>query len=165
MAAIAVVLGLCCCSSFSAVGSYMGGLVSGTEPHFLKTVEAPLMKELVEEIEKLTKEKDDMGNFGPGGPENEEDKKKLLDLFEKLKNSDICRTMKEKDFKSKITDYKSSMILRLPSFESIQKEQLLKSYLHGDGADATDKKKNFDEFGGMCMLTDDQWDSILSRLK
>ena len=63
------------------------------------------MKELVEEVEKLTKEKDDMGNFGPDGPENEEDKKKLLDLFEKLKNSDICRTMKEKDFKSKMVLY------------------------------------------------------------
>ena len=165
MAAIGVVLGLCCCSSLASVGSYMGGLVSGTEPHFLKNVEAPLMKKLVEEIEKLTKEKDDMGNFGPGGPGNEEDKKKLLDFFEKVKNSDVCRTMKEKDFKSKVDGYEWTDILRLPAFEYIQKEQLLKSYLHGEGADATDKKKNFDEFGGMCMMTDDQWDSILSRLK
>ena len=165
MAAIGVVLGLCCCSSLASVGSYMGGLVSGTEPHFLKNVEAPLMKKLVEEIEKLTKEKDDMGNFGPGGPGNEEDKKKLLDFFEKVKNSDVCRTMKEKDFKSNVDGYEWTDILRLPAFEYIQKEQLLKSYLHGEGADATDKKKNFDEFGGMCMMTDDQWDSILSRLK
>ena len=165
MSAIGIVLGLCCCSSLASVGSYMGGLVSGTEPHFLKNVEAPLMKKLVEEIEKLTKEKDDMGNFGPGGPGNEEDKKKLLDFFEKVKNSDVCRTMKEKDFKSTVDGYEWTDILRLPAFEYIQKEQLLKSYLHGDDADATDKKKNFDEFGGMCMMTDDQWDSILSRLK
>ena len=100
MAAIAVgLLALCCLSSSASVGSYMGGLVSGTEPHFLKTVEAPLMKELVEEVEKLTKEKDDMGNFGPDGPENEEDKKKLLDFFEKVRNSDTCKTMREKSSK------------------------------------------------------------------
>ena len=165
MSAIGVVLGLCCCSSLSAAGGWFGGFIPGTEPHFLKTVEAPLMKKLVEEIEKLTKEKDDMGNFGPGGPGNEEDKKKLLDFFEKVKNSDVCRTMKEKDFKSKMDGYEWTDILRLPAFEYIQKEQLLKSYLHGDDADATDKKKNFDEFGGMCMMTDDQWDSILSKLK
>jgi ABC-type phosphate/phosphonate transport system substrate-binding protein len=61
MAAIAVgLLALCCCSSSASAGSYMGGLVSGTEPHFLKTIEAPLMKELVEEVEKLTQEKDDI---------------------------------------------------------------------------------------------------------
>ena len=79
------------------------------------------MKELVEKVEKLIQEKDDLGNFGPGGPGDEEEKKKLLDFFEKVRNSDTCRTMREKDFKSKITDYKSSMILRLPTFESIQK--------------------------------------------
>lgn len=165
MAAIGVVVGLCCCSSFSAAGGWFGGFIPGTEPHFLKTVEAPLMKEVVEKIEELTKEKDDMGNFGPGGPTNDEDKKKLLDFFEKVKNSDVCRTMKEKDFKSKVDGYEWTDILRLPAFEYIQKQQLLKSYLHGDGADATDKKKNVDEFGGMCMMTDDQWDSILSKLK
>ena len=168
MAAIAVgLLALCCCSSSASAGSYMGGLVSGTEPHFLKTIEAPIMKELVEEVEKFTQEKDDIGTFNTttGGPETVEDKKKLLDFFEKVKNSDTCKTMREKDFKSKITDYKSSMILRLPTFESIQKIDLLKSYLHGDDADATNKKKNFDEFAGMCTMPDDEWDSFTSRLK
>ena len=166
MAAIAVgILALCCCSSSASAGSYMGGLVSGTEPHFLKTIEAPIMKELVEEVEKFTQEKDDLGNLGPGGPAEAEDKKKLLDFFEKVKNSDTCKNIKEKDFKSKITDYKSSMILRLPTFESIQKIQLLKSYLHGDDGLATEKKKNFDEFAGMCMMSDDEWDSLTSRLK
>ena len=112
MAGIAVgLLTLCCCSSSASAGSYMGGLVSGTEPHFLKTIEAPLMKELVEEVEKLIQEKGDLGNFGPDGPGDEEEKKKLLDFFEKVRNSDTCKTMREKDFKSKITDYKSSMIL------------------------------------------------------
>ena len=168
MAAIGVgLLALCCLSSSASAGSYMGGLVSGTEPHFLKTIEAPIMKELVEEVEKFTQEKDDIGTFNTttGGPETEEDKKKLLDFFEKVKNSDTCRTMREKDFKSKITDYKSSMILRLPTFESIQKIQLLKSYLHGDDADATNKKTNFDEFARLCTMPDDEWDSFTSSLK
>ena len=167
MAAIGVVLGLCCCSSSVSAGSYMGGLVSGTEPHFLKTIEAPIMKELVEEVEKLTQERIDIGKFNTttGQPGTDEEKKKLLDFFEKVKNSDTCRTMREKDFKSKITDYKSSMILRLPTFESIQKIQLLKSYLHGDDADATNKKKEFDEFAHMCTMSDDEWDSLTSRLK
>jgi hypothetical protein len=167
MTTIAVgLLALCCCSSSASAGSYMGGLVSGTEPHFLKTIEAPLMKELVEEVEKLTQEKDDIEKtMDPTGPGDEEEKKKLLDFFEKVRNSDTCKTMREKDFKSKITDYKSSMILRLPTFESIQKTQLLKSYLHGDDADATNKKKEFDEFGHMCTMSDDEWDSLTSRLK
>jgi hypothetical protein len=167
MAAIAIgLLALCCCSSSTSAGSYMGGLVSGTEPHFLKTIEAPLMKELVEEVEKLTQERDDIEKtMDPTGPGDEEEKKKLLDFFEKVRNSDTCRTMREKDFKSKITDYKSSMILRLPTFESIQKIDLLKSYLHGDDADATNKKKEFDEFGHMCTMSDDEWDSLTSRLK
>lgn len=166
MAAIAVgLLALCCCSSSASVGSYMGGLVSGTEPHFLKTIEAPIIKELVEEVEKLTQEKDDLGNFGPGGPGTDEDKKKLLDFFEKVKNSDTCMTMREKDFRSKINDYKSSMILRLPTFKSIQKKQLLKSYVYGDDGLATEKEKNFEEFAGMCMMSDDEWDSLTSRLK
>ena len=166
MAAVIVIfLGISCCSSLSIAGGWFGGFVPGTEPHFLKTVEAPLMKKIVKEVEKLTKTKDAMGNFGPDGPTNDEDKKKLLEFFEKVKISNTCKTIKEKDFKSKITDYKSSMILRLPAFKSIQKEQLLKSYLHGDDADATNKKTNFDDFAGMCMLSDDQWDSILSRLK
>ena len=168
MAAIAVgLLALCCCSSSVSAGSYMGGLVSGTEPHFLKTIEAPIMKELVEEVEKLTQEKDDMDKTmtDPSGPGTDEEKKKLLDFFEKVRNSDTCMTMREKDFKSKITDYKSSMILRLPTFESIQKIQLLESYLYGDDGLATEKKKNFDEFARMCTMSDDEWDSLTSRLK
>ena len=162
---IVILLGLSCCSSLSAAGGWFGGFIPGTEPHFLKAVEAPLMKKLVKEIEKLTKLREGMGNFGPGGPTNDEDKKKLSDFFERVRNSDTCKTMREKDFKSKVDGYKSSKILRLPAFESIQKEQLLKSYLHGDDADATNKKKEFDEFGHMCVMSDDEWDSLTSMLK
>jgi hypothetical protein len=166
MAAIIVILlGLSCCSSLSAAGGWFGGFIPGTEPHFLKTIEAPLMKKLDKKIQKLTQKRNDMGNFGPEGPTDEEDKKKLLDFFENVKNGDVCKTIKEKDFKSKIDGYEWTDILRLPSFEYVEKTQLLKSYLYGDGADATDKEKNLNEFGGMCMMSDDEWNLLTSKLK
>ena len=42
MAAIAAVVGLCCCSSLSAAGGWFGGFISGTKPHFFKTTEAEI---------------------------------------------------------------------------------------------------------------------------
>jgi len=53
MAAIIVVVGLCCCSSLSVVGGWFGGLIPGTEPHYLKTIEASEFKNNLESLEEM----------------------------------------------------------------------------------------------------------------
>ena len=55
MAAIAVVLGLCCCSSLSAAGGWFGGFIPGTEPNFLKEMKATEWKKLIVEMKVMNK--------------------------------------------------------------------------------------------------------------
>ena len=40
----AIVLGLCCCSSFSVAGGWFGGFIPGTDPHFVKTTKLDKVK-------------------------------------------------------------------------------------------------------------------------
>ena len=55
MAGIAVgLLALCCCSSSAGAGGFFGGLIPGTEPHFLKVTKAREMKEIVAELKNFT---------------------------------------------------------------------------------------------------------------
>ena len=70
MAAIAAVVGLCCCSSLSAAGGWSGGFISGTKPHFIKTVKISELADIVKGL--ITYTEDD-----------KEYKKKAVDEAEK----------------------------------------------------------------------------------
>jgi hypothetical protein len=76
MAAIGVVLGLCCCSSLSAAGGWFGGFISGTKPHFIKTVKISEIADIVKGL-KTYKEED------------KEYKKKAVDEAEKENVMDL----------------------------------------------------------------------------
>ena len=76
MAAIAAVVGLCCCSSLSAAGGWFGGFISGTKPHFIKTVKISEMADIVKGL-KTYKEDD------------KEYKKKAVDEAEKENVMDL----------------------------------------------------------------------------
>ena len=76
MAAIGVVLGLCCCSSLSAAGGWFGGFISGTKPHFIKTVKISEMTDIVKGLKTYTEE-------------DKEYKKKAVDEAEKRNAMDL----------------------------------------------------------------------------
>lgn len=76
MAAIGVVLGLCCCSSLSAAGGWFGGFISGTKPHFIKTVKISEMTDIVKGLKTYTEE-------------DKEYKKKAVDEAEKENVMDL----------------------------------------------------------------------------
>ena len=63
--ALVGVLALCCLSSSASAGGFFGGLIPGTEPHFLKVTQADKMKEIVDgELCKVVKENTNTeGNF------------------------------------------------------------------------------------------------------
>jgi hypothetical protein len=76
MSAIAAVVGLCCCSSLSAAGGWFGGFISGTKPHFIKTVKISEIADIVKGL-KTYKEED------------KEYKKKAVDEAEKENVMDL----------------------------------------------------------------------------
>ena len=48
-----VVLAICCLSSSIGAGGFFGGMIPGTEPHFLKVTKAKEMKDIVKDLKKL----------------------------------------------------------------------------------------------------------------
>ena len=65
MAAIGVILGLCCCSSLSAAGGWFGGFIPGTEPHFKKEMNTTEWKKIIDEMKVMIKK--EKGRCGGSG--------------------------------------------------------------------------------------------------
>ena len=95
-----VVLVLCISCSLCVAGSFFGGFIDGTEPHFLKVIEADKAKEVYSLAVKLReKHKNELSKFsnpGPGGSDLDEDEydeyKKITDkLKEETRDSFFCK--------------------------------------------------------------------------
>ena len=103
MAAIAAVVGLCCCSSLSAAGGWFGGFISGTKPHFIKVTDAEKVKELYAlAVEIHEKNKKELSKFPAKENElNEDERAEYTEIRAKqdaeVRDSDFCKKLKEFD--------------------------------------------------------------------
>ena len=181
MAAIAVgLLALCCCSSSASAGGFFGGFVSGTEPHFLKTMKASEFKELIDELKAMKKtheaEREKFPNPGPDmSGLSAEERVEYIEIMKKnlvqLRESDSCKKMKEligsredNKFKSTLNDYPDD-IFTLSGTK--RKHEVWENAIGLDegGTDESGKftKRDFDHTAEMCMATDEEFEKFIER--
>jgi hypothetical protein len=174
MAAIGVVLGLCCCSSLSAAGGWFGGFIPGTEPNFLKEMNATEWKKIIDELKVMTKKrKEETKDFQKGGPDgadlSAEERREMINVLKKhaqeLRDSDTCKKVKEligtyenNKYKDTLTAY-SDDIITLSG--SKRKHEVWESAVGLDDDDFP--KREFDGAVEMCMATDEQFQEFIER--
>ncbi len=173
MAAIGVVLGLCCCSSFSAAGGWFGGFIPGTEPNFLKAMNATEWKEIVDYLKVMTKKRNeetkDLKTVGPGGTdlspaERQEMMNVMKNHMQELRESDTCKKVNEligtrenNKYKDTLTAYPDD-IFTLSG--SKRKHEVWESAV---GLDDDFPKREFDGAVEVCMATDEQFQKFIER--
>jgi len=174
MAAIGVVLGLCCCSSLSAAGGWFGGFIPGTEPNFLKEMNATEWKKIVDDLKVLTekrkKETKDFEKGGPGGADlSAEERQKMMDVLKKymqeLRDSDTCKKVNELlDGTRESNKYKDTLsaypddIFTLSG--SKRKHEVWESAV---GLDDDFPKRELDGALEVCMATDEEFQKFIER--
>jgi hypothetical protein len=173
MAAIGVVLGLCCCSSFSAAGGWFGGFIPGTEPNFLKAMNATEWKEIVDDLKVMTKKRNeetkDFKKGGPGGTdlspaERQEMMNVMKNHMQELRESDTCKKVNElidtrenNKYKKTMSDYPDDIITLSGSK---RKQDVFESTV---GIDDDFPKQEFDSAVEVCMATDEQFQEFIER--
>lgn len=175
MAAIGVVLGLCCCSSFSAAGGWFGGFIPGTEPHFKKEMNATEWKKIIDELKVMTKKrKEDVGDLAEkAGPDlsglSDEERTEYIDKSKKymqeLRDSDTCKKVKEligtyenNKYKDTLSAYPDDIITLSGSK---RKHEVWESAVGLDDDDFP--KREFDGAVEVCMATDEQFQEFIER--
>ena len=179
MAAIAVgLLALCCCSSSASAGGFFGGLIPGTEPHFLKATEADKMKEIVEGFVKHTKEgKQKMEKFPDPGPDlsglNDEERVEYMEIgrdhMQELRDGEVCKVAKEItntegkfNGKSALSKYSSSVFTLNGSKN---KNDLFNQYVGiGPGPNQISNGK-LPETIGLCVASDEDFEKYMEMFK
>ena len=174
MAAIAVVLGLCCCSSFSAAGGWFGGFIPGTEPNFKKEMKATEWKEIVDEMKVMNKKnKEKTKEFekgGPGGADlSAEERQELMDVLknhmQELRKSETCKKVNElidgtrenNKFKNTLSAYPDDIITL---GGSKRKHEVWESAI---GLDDDFPKHEFDGALAVCIATDEEFQEFRER--
>tara|TARA_Y100000996_G_scaffold381292_1_gene335700 strand:- start:2656 stop:3177 length:522 start_codon:yes stop_codon:yes gene_type:complete len=173
MAAIAVVLGLCCCSSFSAAGGWFGGFIPGTEPNFLKAMNATEWKEIIDELKVMTeKRNEETKEFEKGGPDgadlSAEERQEMMNVMknhmQELRDSDTCKKIKElidtrenNKYKKTMSDYPDDIITLSGSK---RKQDVFESAV---GIDDDFPKREFDGAVEVCMVTDEKFQELIER--
>jgi hypothetical protein len=174
MSAIGIVLGLCCCSSLSAAGGWFGGFIPGTEPNFLKEMNATEWKKIVDDLKVLTekrkKETKEFEKGGPGGADlSAEERQKMMDVLKKymqeLRDSDTCKKVNElldgtresNKFKDTLSAYPDD-IFTLSG--SKRKHEVWESAV---GLDDDFPKQELDGALEVCIATDDEFQKFIER--
>lgn len=173
MAAIGVVLGLCCCSSFSVAGGWFGGFIPGTEPEFLKAMDATKWKEIIDELkvmtEKRNEETKEFEKGGPGGTDlSAEERQEMMNVMknhmQELRDSDTCKKIKEfidtrenNKYKKTLSDYPDDIITLSGSK---RKQDVFESAI---GIDDDFTKQEFDSAVEVCVATDEQFQEFIER--
>tara|TARA_R110000851_G_scaffold133834_1_gene268839 strand:- start:2051 stop:2584 length:534 start_codon:yes stop_codon:yes gene_type:complete len=177
MALIGVVA-LCCVSSSASIGGFFGGLIPGTEPHFLKVTQADKMKEFVEGFVKSTKEgKEKLEKFPEPGPDmsglNAEERIEYLEIARKhmqdFHDGELCKVVKENtntegkfNGKSALTKY-STNVFTLNG--SKNKNVIFEQYVGiGPGPDQISNGK-LPETIGMCVASDEDFEKYMKMFK
>lgn len=174
MSAIGIVLGLCCCSSLSAAGGWFGGFIPGTEPNFLKEMNATEWKKIIDDLKVMIKKrKEETKEFekgGPGGTDlSAEERQKMMDVLKKymqeLRDSDTCKKVNElldgtresNKFKDTLSAYPDD-IFTLSG--SKRKHEVWESAV---GLDDDFPKQELDGALEVCMATDDEFQKFIER--
>ena len=175
MAAIGVVVGLCCCSSFSAAGGWFGGFIPGTEPHFKKEMNATEWKKIIDELKVMTKKrKEDVGDLAEkAGPDlsglSDEERTEYIDKSKKyvqeLRDSDTCKKTRElfdgtrenNKFKDTLSAYPDDIITL---GGSKRKQEVWESAI---GLDDDFPKRELDGALEVCIATDEEFQKFIER--
>lgn len=174
MAAIAVVLGLCCCSSFSAAGGWFGGFIPGTEPHFKKEMNATEWKKVIDDLKVMTeKRKEEMKDLKEGGPggtdlsteERQEMKNVVTNFMQELRESETCKnvnklldgTRESNKFKDTMSSYPDD-IFTLSG--SKRKHDVWENAI---GLDDDFPKRELDNALDVCIATDEEFQEFKER--
>ena len=176
--ALVGVLTLCCLSSSASAGGFFGGLIPGTEPHFLKVTQADKMKEIVEGFVKSTKEgKEKLEKFPDPGPDmsglNEEERVEYMEIArdhtQELRDGEVCKVVKENtntegkfNGKSALSKYSSSVFTLNGSKN---KNDLFNQYVGiGPGPDQISSGK-IPETIGLCTMPDEAFEELMEMFK
>lgn len=170
MAGITVgILVLCCLSSSAGAGGFFGGLIPGTEPHFLKVTKAKEMKEIVVELKKFKNDQETQieSRFPNADPDmsnlSAEDTAEYITMMKEklssLRNGEICVKVKDNtDENGKFlgqTELKEygDTVFTLNGTKG--KNKLFREYV--DGFDEVD------DMVGVCIATDEEFDELISQ--
>ena len=171
MAAIAVVLGICCCSSSLSAGGWFGGFISGTEPHFKKEMKVTEWKEIVDELKVITKKRDEeTKEFEKGGPDgadlSPEEHEELMNVLKKhmqdLRDSDTCKKVNElfdgtrenNNFKDTLSAYPDDVITL---GGSKRKSEIWENAI---GIDEEFPRRELEGALEVCIATDEEFQKI-----
>lgn len=175
MAAIGVVVGLCCCSSFSAAGGWFGGFIPGTEPHFKKEMNTTEWKKIIDEMKVIIKKrKEDIGDLAEkAGPDlsglSDEERTEYIDKSKKytqeLRDSDTCKKTRElfdgtrenNKFKDTLSAYPDDIITL---GGSKRKQEVWESAI---GLDDDFPKRELDGALEVCIATDEEFQKFIER--
>lgn len=175
MAAIGVVVGLCCCSSLSAAGGWFGGFIPGTEPHFKKEMNTTEWKKIIDEMKVIIKKRnEDIGDLAEkAGPDlsglSDEERTEYIDKSKKytqeLRDSDTCKKTRElfdgtrenNKFKDTLSAYPDDIITL---GGSKRKQEVWESAI---GLDDDFPKRELDGALEVCIATDEEFQKFIER--
>jgi hypothetical protein len=168
---MAAIIGLCVCSSLSAVGGWFGGFIPGTEPHFLKEMNTAEWKKVVDDLKvRVEKRNEDMGEMtekaGPdlsGLPAEERVEFMMMakNHVQELRESETCEKAKELLDGNKYKDTLSAYPDDIFTFSgSKRKVDVLESAI---GLDDDFPKREFDGALEVCAATDEAFEEVLNR--
>ena len=170
MAAIGVVLGLCCCSSLSAAGGWFGGFIPGTEPHFKKEMNTTEWKKIIDEMKVMIKKRmEETKEFEKGADLSAEERQKMKDVLKKrmqeLRDSDTCKKVNElvdgtrenNKFKNTLSAYPDDIITL---GGSKRKQEVWESAI---GLDDDFPKRELDGALEVCIATDEEFQKFIER--
>ncbi len=174
MAAIGVVVGLCCCSSLSAAGGWFGGFIPGTEPHFKKEMNTTEWKKIIDELKVMTKKrKEETKDFQKGGPDgadlSAEERQEMINVLknhaQELRDSDTCKKTRElfdgirenNKFKDTLSAYPDDIITL---GGSKRKQEVWESAI---GLDDDFPKRELDGALEVCIATDEEFQKFIEK--
>ena len=176
MAAIAIgLLALCCLSSSASAGGFFGGLIPGTEPHFLKKMNATEWKKVIDDLKVMTEKRNegtkDFKEGGPGGTdlsteERQEMKNVMINFMQELRESETCKnvnklldgTRESNKFKDTMSSYPDD-IFTLSG--SKRKHDVWENAIGLDGVDFP--KREFDGAMDVCTVTEEEFEKLKER--
>ena len=130
MAAIAVgILALCCCSSSASAGGFFGGLLPGTDPHFVKTTKIDKVKVHLASMPDGLEMTDDETFETWGSPGYCQDYKTYYELKEKYANRGLV-------MRSSSTEYEKAYLTGNESKRMYESNTICRGYddnLNSDG--------------------------------
>jgi hypothetical protein len=168
-----VVLALCCLSSSVGVGGFFGGLIPGTEPHFMKVAKAKEMKDIVKDLKKFINDYETQiqTKFPNAGPDlsglSTEDRAEYITMAKEnmtsLRVGEICVKVKDNTDKNgkflgkeELKEYTNNVFTLNGN---VSKNKLFGDYI---GLDDNIDKSKVDEMVGVCLATDEEFDELIN---